>query len=823
MKQFLLVLFSLSACCIYAQQWEQVASLPASFRTDHSFGFSLNGKGYLVTGSDGSNYFNDFYEYDSNTDVWTAKADFPGAARGFAIGDTYEGKAYFGFGASNAGRLDDLWVYDPDADTWTELAPCECAPRTHPAMVAVSGKIFVGLGGSPTGDSNDWWAYDIETNTWEQRASFPDLQRHHPYQFHDGTYAYVGFGHGGPNIFNEWFKYDHINDVWEEMATLPAEGRVAGAQFSYKGLGFILSGDGDNHSYMDTGEFWVYYPERDEWQQLTPHPGRSRWAPASFVLNDEVYLVNGWNSLDGYFANNWKFALSTVTDPRLSFESDDQLLLNGSTNPDYCDKVETKSINISTPFVFGGDVEVSISVDAASTAAEGRDFILPETTKTLPAGDQSLTFELLVFDDEVAGTDKTLILNMTSDSLVQTPQLALTIVEDDEALDLASDNSFTSIGNANTTTDAVLRGFYDNSTTQVLYTKELLAEQGLTAGTINEIRITVEALGSNIPYSSYRIAMANTARQSLITIDNSTTFVDVYDGSYDPTLGEQTFVLSTPFVYDGEGGIMIQFCSDNSMFSQSDIVTSTSVSYPSLASLFADDVDGCSYNGQTAAASVVPDITFVSPEPAKIYDRLGAVFTSTIDEGEAVYFSSTDSVYAKVDNADTEMCISSSLATATGEAIDDGDLTYIDRLYQWSTDVSDADMNMTLLMPKVAGINFDSENLKALYTTSTAAPYEWVQADVIAMTENSSYVTLTVPYMGDGSYTVGGSSITTSTADLTKVDMYDDVQIYDVAGRLIATSKASLTDGSLRAGIYIASYTYQGNIVKSEKVFVRGN
>jgi len=822
MKHFLLVIFTVSVSLLTAQEWESVASLPATFRTDHSFGFSLDGKGYLATGSDGDIYYADFYEYDPATDVWTRKADFPGGARGFAIGDVYEGKAYFGFGTSGSGRLDDLWVYDPADDSWTELAPCECDPRIHPAMVAVSGKIFVGLGGTPNGDSNDWWMYDIETNTWEQRASFPDDRRHHPYQFHDGTYAYVGFGHGGPNIYDEWYKYDHINDVWEQKATLPAEGRVAGAQFSYKNHGFVLSGDGDNHSYMDTGEFWMYFPTSDKWEQLTPHPGRSRWAPASFVLDDEVYLLNGWNSLDGYFADNWKFDLSNVTKPRLQFATEDRLLVNGADSPEYCDEVETKSVDISTPFAFAGDVEVTLGVDPSSTAIEGRDYLLPSTTVTLPAGETTATVDLVLFDDDVAGTDKSLILTMASDSLVQTPQVELTIIEDDVAVDLSSDNGQASIGFGDTNTDAVLRGFYTDSRTQVLYTKELLAAQGLGAGTITQLRINVATLGSTIPYISYRIAMANTDRQSITAIDNATSFTDVYSSFYDPTLGVQTFVLSTPFEYDGQGGLLVQFCSDNENYTESDIVTSTTVSYPSLVSIYNDGVANCSFTGQTAAANVVPDITFVTSEPAKLYHRLGAEFSSTIDNGEEVYFAASDSIYAKVAAASTATCVTSSLTANTNAAITEGDITYIDRLYRWDAEVTDADMNLTLIMPMVEDIDYTSANLRGLYASSTSTPYDWVELDVISIEENSRYVSITVPYAGSGIYTVGGSNISTNTTEVEIAEMYDGMSVYDVAGRLVASSKAALTNGTLQTGIYIASYTYQGAIVKSKKVFVSG-
>ena len=58
--------------------------------------------------------------------------------------------------------------------------------------------------------------------------------------------------------------------------------------------GYILSGDGDDHGPLDTGEFWEYDPLNDNWTQLTSHPGGARWAPGSFVIDCDVYLTSGY-------------------------------------------------------------------------------------------------------------------------------------------------------------------------------------------------------------------------------------------------------------------------------------------------------------------------------------------------------------------------------------------------------------------------------------------------------------------------------------------------------------------------------------------------
>ena len=306
------VLFLCMYFQVQAQDWVQVTSLPNAFNeTHHSFAFSFDDMGYIVAGNSDSGMRDDFYQYDPVNDSWTELTSFPGAARGFAIGDTWDGKAYFGFGYDGTSLLNDLWVFDPSNMSWTELASCPCAERTHPAMIAHNGKVFVGLGGGGSlGNLKDWWEYDIASNTWSQKDDLPSLGRHHPYQFGIGDYVYTGFGHGD-GIFNDWFGYDIAGETWTQVATLPAEGRVAGTQFSYDGLGYVLSGDGDDHGSMNTGEFWAYDPVTDTWDELPSHPEGSRWAPASFIINGEVYIING-TSFSQYVTQIYKFDLNPV-------------------------------------------------------------------------------------------------------------------------------------------------------------------------------------------------------------------------------------------------------------------------------------------------------------------------------------------------------------------------------------------------------------------------------------------------------------------------------------------------------------------------------
>ena len=300
MKQFVLFLsFILAFTTSNAQDWEAVAPLPGgpSDARHHPITFSIDGIGYLLAGTVGDTPENDFMRYDPVNDNWETLPDFPGAARSFSYGTSRGSKAYVGFGGISGQVFNDLWEFDSETEEWTELASCPCDGRYHPTFIQLDGKIFMGQGNNDT-NLNDWWEYDIASDTWTQKDDLPGPPRHHPFYFGVNGKAYTGLGHGNNlngtlQIYTDWYEFDPVTDEWTVLNDFPGEARVAGTQFDYNGKGYILSGDGDDHFFMEDGEFWEYDTSSDSWTQLPSHPGGSRWAPGSFVIDDYVYFTCG--------------------------------------------------------------------------------------------------------------------------------------------------------------------------------------------------------------------------------------------------------------------------------------------------------------------------------------------------------------------------------------------------------------------------------------------------------------------------------------------------------------------------------------------------
>ncbi len=349
--------FLLISSFSFGQQWEQRASTP--FTKDHGIGFSLDGFGYVLTGGANGQVFSatrDFFKYDPVLDTWEQLPDYPGPNRGYGIGDVWNGKVYFGFGYDGFTLHNDLWSWDP-VDGFVSLPDCPCAGRVHPALIAVDDKVYVGAGGGGGGNLGDWWEYDIVTQVWSQKTNLPG-NRHHPYQFTINGDIYVGNGH-----LTSWYKFTPSTNSWTQIASLGA--RVAGAQFSYNGKGYALSGGDVNHTSFSSGQFQEYDPIADTWTALPNPPDISRFGPTQFVIDNYVYLAGGYERND--FINQMD-PLSTMfryqlgPDPSSASveESDNELSFKIYPNP------ASNEINILT----GKDLSNSAVINVYSLSGQ---------------------------------------------------------------------------------------------------------------------------------------------------------------------------------------------------------------------------------------------------------------------------------------------------------------------------------------------------------------------------------------------------------------------------------------------------------------------
>ncbi len=218
-----------------ANTWTSRATFPGGARS-RSACFVVNGKGYVCAGSStyssAAGNYADLWEYDPATNGWTQKANFPGAARQFAVGFAIGADGYVGTGSNydvGSTYYSDFYRYNSASNTWTTIASYPIVLYASSSF-SVGNKGYVGVGITGSGTSitktTSLYAYDPQTNAWAPKASFPGVARNSAVGFNIGLRAYLGTGYG-TNAAYEVDFYEYMSDA---LITGPVTGAFCPGQ-----------------------------------------------------------------------------------------------------------------------------------------------------------------------------------------------------------------------------------------------------------------------------------------------------------------------------------------------------------------------------------------------------------------------------------------------------------------------------------------------------------------------------------------------------------------------------------------------------------------
>ena len=298
-------------------EWTRKADFPGVWRSD-AVAFSIGNKGYIGMGR-GSNYQQDFWEYDPATDRWTRKADFPGEVRTGAFAFSAGGKGYIGGGEGRIfnSAFQDFWEYDPATDTWTQKINL---PQNLINAVGFSigdkgyfgGGISVHLMHGTRNYSERFVEYDTVLDRFmgyiERIPVLPRFaNRQEAVGFSIGDKGYVGTGHSGygssyHSYHTDFWEYDPATSSWTRKADFPeGEKRYSAVGFSIGGKGYVGTGGGiitvlrddglwqqQYHSFQD---FWEYDPLTNTWSQKTDFQGGATSSAVGFSIGDRGYVL----------------------------------------------------------------------------------------------------------------------------------------------------------------------------------------------------------------------------------------------------------------------------------------------------------------------------------------------------------------------------------------------------------------------------------------------------------------------------------------------------------------------------------------------------
>jgi N-acetylneuraminic acid mutarotase len=240
--------------------WTQQASL--GIRLMNAVAVTAGNKAYLGIGSTDqttNGYTNSFFEYDPVTNTYTAKTDFPGAGRYGAVGVAINNKIYIGLGNSATYPIqpyNDFWQYDPATDIWTRKgdAPLSLG-GIYPIAFSLDDSTTYVCSGPPGGSRTVLWIYNAHTDSWTQKNDLP-------FNFSWGTCTMVI----GSNayVINGWdqnWLYNPSSDSWTQKAFFTS--RMLGVSFVIGNKGYFGLGSGiqlEHVNHYITTDWWQFNP-----------------------------------------------------------------------------------------------------------------------------------------------------------------------------------------------------------------------------------------------------------------------------------------------------------------------------------------------------------------------------------------------------------------------------------------------------------------------------------------------------------------------------------------------------------------------------------
>ncbi|MCY7410919.1 MAG: hypothetical protein LH473_11650, partial [Chitinophagales bacterium] len=303
--------------------WTQKQNFPGASTT--CVAFSINGKGYVGTGVGGGyTWSNLFYEYDPSTDTWTQKANFPGAARGYCVGFATETRGYIGGGFNGTPGVfiafTDFYEYDPATDSWIAIANYPGAGAALGASgFSVNGKGYVGCGSSIDVNGvqtlhNDFWEYDPVTNSWNAKANYAGGIIGEATSFSICDKGYIGLGYNVPHASfkKDFYQFDPATNTWNQIADYggPARAYSPGAAIG-------------NSGYAGTGHDGIILM-KDFYEYRIKHDADFSASDTLICVGDAVSFL----SISNFSTTNWNWnfsggnpSTSTLPNPTINFDA----------------------------------------------------------------------------------------------------------------------------------------------------------------------------------------------------------------------------------------------------------------------------------------------------------------------------------------------------------------------------------------------------------------------------------------------------------------------------------------------------------------------
>lgn len=290
--------------------WVQKTSLPGDARCA-AIGFSISDKGYIGCGNtqiSGSNFKNDFWEYNPLNNSWTQKANMGDRPKCYSVAFVIDSLGYVVSGYDGQRYDNMVWEYHPGSNKWIQKPSYAGTEVYHATCFVAGNKGYIATGYSgPFNKSNmpkDFWEYrPYEISTWQPRNDIQQLKRMAAATFTIGTSAYMCTGFDSTGQKKDVWEYNSVTNTWTQKADLGGVRRNGAVGFAIAGFGYIGLGF---DSFELRNDCWKYNPVLNTWMPTTNFAGAARYNAVSFVINNKAYVGTGYDDI-GSRKDFWQF------------------------------------------------------------------------------------------------------------------------------------------------------------------------------------------------------------------------------------------------------------------------------------------------------------------------------------------------------------------------------------------------------------------------------------------------------------------------------------------------------------------------------------
>lgn len=234
--------------------------------------------------------YNDLWEYDPTTNVWSQKADFPGPGRLMTKGFSINQKIYAGFGfviaasGPNAGSNDyqtDLYEFDPATNKWIQKSN----------GLLGRGDLFFTINNKMYSVNPEFRAvnkYNAETDTWFE-SKWEKNEAAPPSSDISGNNVLFSVAEKEYIITTAWKKNKIVNQLWELDPNKIIWHRKNDLPTPGSDSIFVISTAGKNYAVTGNRKILEYNPETDSWTLKNELPEEHKGFSPVFSSEERIY------------------------------------------------------------------------------------------------------------------------------------------------------------------------------------------------------------------------------------------------------------------------------------------------------------------------------------------------------------------------------------------------------------------------------------------------------------------------------------------------------------------------------------------------------